>query len=411
MSYATSNGTGNDAAAAGTDYTAADVTLTFASEETSKTVAVTTTVDAFNEADETFTVTLTGVTLPEGVSLDADPTAKGTIENDDGLTATVKANAVNVPEGNAAEFTVELTGGTSTADVVVTYTATSKGTAGTDYTAPSGLLTITTPDSSGTIAIATKADDVLDPGETLSVTLTDDTTTAIGTVTVGTPKTATTTIAEKGTVIVSVQTEVLDDGNTKEDESAVEEGKAASFVVALSGTVASAVEVVYATSNGTDAGDAVAGTDYTAASGTLTFDSGESLTQTITVPTEPRHPERANRKFTVTLTGPDLPDLVSIGTSSVQGTITDNDGLTAAVTAVDASVDEGETAEFTVALTGGTSTADVLVSYTVGGTATAGEDYTAPTDLTLTIGTGVATGTISIETLTDTVGGGRQRNA
>ena len=56
-----------------------------------------------------------------------------------------------------------------------------------------------------------------------------------------------------------------------------------------------------------------------------------------------------------------------------------------------------------MALTGGTSTAEVLVTYTVGGTATAGEDYTAPTDLTLTIGTGDATGTISIETLTDTV--------
>ena len=109
VSYATSNGTGDAAAAAGTDYTAADVTLTFASKETSKTVAVTTTVDAFNEADETFTVTLTGVTLPDGVSLDADATtARGTIENDDALTATVTANAETVPEGNAAEFTVEL---------------------------------------------------------------------------------------------------------------------------------------------------------------------------------------------------------------------------------------------------------------------------------------------------------------
>ena len=107
-------------------------------------------------------------------------------------------------------------------------------------------------------------------------------------------------------------------------------------------------------------------------------------------------------KFTVTLTGPDLPDQVSIGTSSAQGTITDNDDLTAAVTAVETSVDEGETAEFAVALTGGTSTAEVLVTYTVGGTATAGDDYTAP-DLTLTIGTGVASGTIAIETRTDTV--------
>ena len=126
------------------------------------------------------------------------------------MTATVTANAESVPEGNAAEFTVELTGGTSTADVIVSYTWASTGTAGTDYTAPSGLLTITTPDSSGIIAIATKADDVLDPGETLSVTLTDATT-AIGTAALGTPKTATTTIAEEGTVIVSVRKDEVPD--------------------------------------------------------------------------------------------------------------------------------------------------------------------------------------------------------
>ena len=215
VSYATSDGTGNDAATAGTDYTAADVTLTFASKETTKTVAVTTTEDTDNEADETFTVTLTGVTLPDGVSLDASATtATGTIENDDALTATVKANAENVTEGNAAGFTVELTGGTSTADVEVTYTWASTGTAGTDYTAPNGLLTIATPDSSGTISIATLTDDVLDPGETLSVTLTDATT-ATGTATVGTPATATTTIAQEGTVTVSVRKdEVLDDDTT-----------------------------------------------------------------------------------------------------------------------------------------------------------------------------------------------------
>ena len=411
VSYATSAGSGSDAATAGTDYTAADVTLTFASKETSKTVAVTTTVDAFNEADETFTVTLTGVTLPDGVDLKEDATtATGTIENDDGLTATVKANADTVPEENDAEFTVELTGGTSTADVIVSYTWASTGTAGTDYTEPSGLLTITKPDSSGTIAIATKDEDVLDPGETLSVTLTRATT-AIGTAALGTPKTATTIIAEKGTVIVSVRKdEVLDDDTTPnvdeyQDKSIVEEGEAASFVVELSGAVASAVEVAYATSNGTGAGHAVAGTDYAVTNGTLTFNSVESLTQTITVPTTD-HDDDLNEPteiFTVTLPDQTLPDGVSIGTSSVQGTITDNDGVVAAVTARATSVDEGSTAEFEVELTGGTSTAAVIVTYTVGGTATSGEDYTAPTDLTLTIGTGVASGTISVETLTDTV--------
>ena len=239
VSYATSDGSGSDAATAGTDYTAADVTLTFSSKETSKTVAVATTEDLFNEADETFTLTLTGVTLPDGVSLDAT-TAAGTIENDDGLTATVKANAENVPEGNNAEFTVELTGGTSTADVEVTYTWASTGTAGTDYTEPSGLLTITKPNSSGTIAIATLTDSLLDPGETLSVTLTAATT-AIGTATVGTPATATTTIAEEGTVTVSVKAEEVrgrrrHTGNKRRTKSSPSWRKAssASFVVELS---------------------------------------------------------------------------------------------------------------------------------------------------------------------------------
>ena len=407
VSYATSDGTGSDAAAAGTDYTAADATLMFSSKETSKTVAVTTTEDTFNEANETFTVTLTGVTLPDGVSLDQDATtATGMIENDDALTATVKANAENVPEGHAAEFTVELTGGTSTADVEVTYTWASTGTADTDYTAPSGLLTITKPNSSGTIAIATLADSVLDPGEKLSVTLTTATT-AIGTATVGTPATATTTIAEEGTVTVSVRKdEVLDDETTQDvdeyvDKSTVEEGVSASFVVELSGAVASAVEVAYATSNGTGAGHAVAGTDYAVTNGTLTFNSVESLTQTVTVTTTDDDLNEPTEIFTVTLPDQTLPDQVSIGTSSAQGTITDNDGLVAAVTALATSVDEGSTAEFEVELTGGTSTAAVIVTYTVGGTASSGEDYTAPTDLTLTIGTGVASGTISIETLTD----------
>ena len=245
VSYATSAGSGSDAATAGTDYTAADVTLTFASKETSKTVAVTTTVDAFNEADETFTVILAGVTLPEGVSLDEDATAPGTIENDDGLTATVTANAESVPEGNAAEFTVELDGGTSTADVIVKYTwEDSTGTAGTDYTAPSGPAADDRrhPIRAAPSRSPRKADEVLDPDETLSVTLTDATT-AIGKAAVGTPKTATTTIAEEGTVIVSVKAEeVAGRRDTLEDEdqdkSAVEEGRPASFVVELSGAVA-----------------------------------------------------------------------------------------------------------------------------------------------------------------------------
>ena len=148
--------------------------------------------------------------------------------------------------------------------------------------------------------------------------------------------------------------EVPDDDTTQnvneyQDKSIVEEGEAASFVVELSGAVASAVEVAYATSNGTgDGATPLQGRTTPLRSGTLTFNSGESLTQTITVPTTD-HDDDLNEPteiFTVTLPDQTLPNRVSIGTSSVQGTITDNDGLVAAVTALATSVDEGSTAEF-----------------------------------------------------------------
>ena len=80
-------------------------------------------------------------------------------------------------------------------------------------------------------------------------------------------------------------------------------------------------------------------------------------------------------------------------------TITDNDELSASVTAPE-TVAEGETAPFTVTLRGGESTAPVVVSYTVGGTAKAPGDYTAPSG-SLTIQSGESSGTIPIQTNTD----------
>ena len=88
------------------------------------------------------------------------------------------AVAATVTEGAAAQFTVTLTSASSTEDVVVSYTVGGTATAGTDYTAPSGSLTITTGESSGTITIGTTSDSILDPGETLTVTLTGASTAA-----------------------------------------------------------------------------------------------------------------------------------------------------------------------------------------------------------------------------------------
>ena len=74
-----------------------------------------------------------------------------------------------------------------------------------------------------------------------------------------------------------------------------------------------------------------------------------------------------------------LPEGVSLGTTTTtRVTIEDDDAIKAIVAAVAPTVTEGGVAEFTVTLTGAISTADVMVSYTLGGTATAGTDYTAP---------------------------------
>ena len=95
----------------------------------------------------------------------------------------------------------------------------------------------------------------------------------------------------------------------------------------------------------------------------------------------------------MSLTVPDgvtLPDGVSVDgdKDEATGTILDDDALTVSVAGPDANVEEGQTATFTVTVTG-TSTEAVVVSYevdTVVSTATATDDYTAPSGTVLTIG-------------------------
>ena len=139
VSYHTTDGT----AKAGEDYRAiADASLTITGN-VQPLIQVQTFEDTLNEADETFTVTLLPADLPDGGRTDRlDP--RLTIFDDDGLAAMLSANTSTLEEGAAATFAVELTGGTSTAPVVIGYEvdAGSTVTAGEDYTEPEGIFTI-----------------------------------------------------------------------------------------------------------------------------------------------------------------------------------------------------------------------------------------------------------------------------
>src|SRR5262249_52739563 len=89
LNYATTAGTASEA-----DYTPTSGSLTFAPGETTKTVSVDVLGDTIDEANETFTLSLSQVT-GVGVILGS---GQATITDDD--TATISVNDVTVTEGN-----------------------------------------------------------------------------------------------------------------------------------------------------------------------------------------------------------------------------------------------------------------------------------------------------------------------
>ena len=160
-----------DGTATSADYATPNGVLTIGAGTTSATIEVEVTDDTLAEADETLEVRLAALPASARVTL-GTAAATGTIEDDDELSAAVSV-AAEVAEGAVASFSVTLTGATSSADVVVGYAVGGTAAPGTDYTAPDAPLELTIPagEAAGTIPIATLTDPLLDPGETLTVTL------------------------------------------------------------------------------------------------------------------------------------------------------------------------------------------------------------------------------------------------
>lgn len=170
VSYATANGT----ATAGSDFTAATGTLTFAAGETTKTINVSVSGDTSVEPDETFTIMLSA---PTGATL-ADASGQGTITNDDVTPPpplpTLSIADVSVSEGNAAHaatFTVTLSAAAASAVAVSYSSADGTATAGSDYTAVSGTLNFAAGETSKTINVSIAGDTAVEADETFTVSL------------------------------------------------------------------------------------------------------------------------------------------------------------------------------------------------------------------------------------------------
>ncbi len=387
VQYATTHGT----ATAGTDYTAATGTVTFAAGETSKTVSIAVKGDTTVEGNETVTLKLTDAT---GATI-ADASGTGTITNDD-VAPTLPAISiadVTVAEGNSgttqASFVVTLSKA-ATGPVTVTYsTANGTAAAGSDYTAATGTVTFAAGETSKTVNVAITGDTSVEANETFTVNLANASGATIS------KAAATGTITNDDVVVTPPAISIVDmslaEGNTGTTQM--------SFVVTLSKAATGPVTVNYSTANGT----ATSGSDYTAATGTVTFAAGET-SKTVNVAITGDTAVEANETFTVNLANASG---ATIARATATGTITNDDVSVTppTISIVDVTVAEGNSgttqATFVVTLSKA-ATGPVTVAYsTANGTATSGSDYTAATG-TLTFAAGETSKTVSVAVKGDT---------
>ena len=368
VAYATSDGT----AAAGSDYTSTSGTLSITAGNSSGTFTVPITSDSTDENNETITVTISS---PTNASI-SDATASLTITDDDAAPSLSIADAASSDESAAStSLTVSLSAASAKTITVDYATSDGTATAGSDYTATSGTLTFAAGDTSKTIDVAVLGDTTFEGDETVTITISNPSNASIS------DATATFTISED------------DDGPSLSvnDVSVTEANTTATFTISMTPASSSAVTVDYATANVT----ATAGTDYTSASGSLTFNAGDtSKTVAITIAADSL--DEVNETATFTLSNAVN---ASIGDSTGTLTINDDDDEPS-LSINDASVAESAgTATLTVTLSAA-SGKDVSFSYaTSNGSATAGSDYTA-TSGSYTISAGDTTQAIPV-TITD----------
>jgi chorismate-pyruvate lyase len=308
VSYATASGTGSSGAISGTDFTATSGTLTFTSAQTSQTVNVPTIDDTIFENPETFTMSLSGPN--KSGTLGSPSTATATINDNDacrGVTFTIASNSA-VTEGGYSVFTITKTG-TASGTCAVNY-ATSNGTAVApgDYTAASGTLTFTFNQTSQTVSVPTIDDATVESAETFSTALSSPTQGSA----LGSPSSATGTINDN------------DSGGTCSglnyavSDATITEGAPLVFTVTKTGSTSSTCTVTYGTVDGT----AVAPTQYTATSGTLTFTSAQT-SQTVSVNTVDTSRANGNKLMYLDLYiasgGAKLSDSQGIGTIQASG--------------------------------------------------------------------------------------------
>ena len=302
-------------AIAGTDYNALSGTVSIPNGSQTNTITVTPIEDTLVEGSESVTLNIIAGT---GYAIGASSNATVNIADND--TASISINSATVTVNEAAEsvtFTVTLTGTVPDGFTVDYATSNESASAGSDYTATTGTLNFTgTSGQTRTITVPILNDVFVEPSETFIVVLSNVNSSGIVNIANATGRAS---IVDNDSANITIS-----------DVTVNENGGPANFTVTLTGNAVGSFTVDYATSNGT----ALAGQDYTATSGTLTFAGTGGEFKNIAVPITNDTTVEQSEDFTVTLSNVSN-ILVSLGDATGIGTIVDDEVCPAGNTAPD----------------------------------------------------------------------------
>lgn len=390
IDYTATGGT----ATAGADYTPIALgTLQFAANETSKSFTVAITDDSADEPNETVDLTLrSGATAVDTSTLSIidDDQPDESVQFSDTTYSVNEAVADDAtPANRVARITLTLSHALA-GDVSINFSSSDgTATAGQDYTsATNQVVTFTAGQTSRTVDVPILPDTDSEDPETINLALSSPTGTNL---LLGAPSAATLTIVDNDPTgdleFESLGYDVKEtDGN-------------ASVTVRRVGGSSGSVTVDYTTSDGT----AHSGSDYTATSGTLTFNSGQTEAS-FNVPVTWDGAAESLETISVALSNPGGGANLAPNDAAVIRVADDGASGPLRFTAADIGAGESDgSVTLNVTRSGGSLGGPVSVDYaTADGSAVAGADYTS-TSGTLTFAAGEVTKSIVVPVIGDSV--------
>ena len=430
VAWTTAVGTATDThwATSATDFTAGMGTLTFNAGDTSKTIQVAVNDDMIDEWDEKFLVTLSSAQAPLGFSGGATTlSGTATITDNDVPEASLSGtNQLEVSEGEAVTFTIELDIASSRNLAVVHSTVVSPiqaATSSTDFTAISGgKVEIAAGNMQATVEVSTTQDAIAEADELFLFRI-DRLILAQENLSDPEVLAGTTSGANGSALILDDEPRVVIDSTSSAAEN-VSGGKASVPVRLVdrdnnSTTYSDPVTVTWSTGAHSGAAHQAAGGtstdpahDYVSVSSGMLTIAANSSSGTAQVTLSNDALDEYDETFAVSISGASAN--AHLGDTSKRRsvvTITDDDPLPE-VSVAAASAAEGDTVALTVSL-GAVSGRDIVVQYatqdhaggthqaTAGDSNDAGRDYTSVSAASVMIEAGQSSASVSVATRED----------